>query len=85
MGIENNKPDAIRQMRQAAQGTPIRIAVLKTKYPQGGEKQLIYAITGRKVPPGKLPMDVGCAVFNVDTCASVYRAIAKGRPLIKRL
>lgn len=85
VGIENNKPDAIRQMRQAAQGTSIRIAVLKTKYPQGGEKQLIYAITGRKVPPGKLPMDVGCAVFNVDTCASVYRAIAKGRPLIKRV
>jgi electron transport complex protein RnfC len=58
---------------------------LETKYPQGGEKQLIKAITGREVPPGKLPMDIGCVVFNVDTCASLYRAIVRGIPLIKRV
>lgn len=85
IGIEDNKPDAIAQMRYACENTGIDVCVLKTKYPQGGEKQLIYAVTGRKVPPGKLPMDVGCAVFNVDTCASLYRAIVKKRPLIKRV
>ncbi len=85
IGIEDNKVQAIKAMQKACLHTDIKICILKTKYPQGGEKQLINAITGRQVPPGKLPMDVGCAVFNVDTCASLYRAVKKGRPLIKRV
>ena len=59
--------------------------VLKTKYPQGSEKQLINAVTRREVKAGGLPMDVGCAVFNVDTAASLYRAAVTGLPLIKRI
>ncbi len=85
IAIESNKPDAIATMSHAAEDSDITIVELPTKYPQGGEKQLIKAITGREIPPGKLPMDIGCAVFNVDTCASLYRYITKGRPLIKRV
>ena len=85
IAIEDNKPDAIASMTITAEDSGIRICPLKTKYPQGGEKQLIKAITGREVPPGKLPMDIGCAVFNVDTCASLFRAVSKGRPLTKRV
>ncbi|MBO5222294.1 MAG: electron transport complex subunit RsxC [Clostridia bacterium] len=83
--VESNKPDALATMRATSDGTGISVLELPTKYPQGGEKQLIRAVTGREVPPGKLPMDIGCAVFNVDTCASLYRAIYKGQPLIKRV
>ena len=57
---------------------------MKTKYPQGDERQLIYALTGREVPAGKLPVDVGCVVFNAETCAVIYRAFAYGLPLIER-
>ena len=85
IAIEDNKPDAIASMTVTAEDSGIRICTVKTKYPQGGEKQLIKAITGREVPPGKLPMDIGCAVFNVDTCASLFRAVSKGRPLTKRV
>lgn len=83
--VESNKPDALATMRSTAEGTGIAVLELPTKYPQGGEKQLIRAVTGREVPPGKLPMDIGCAVFNVDTCASLYRAIFRGQPLTKRV
>lgn len=85
VAIESNKPDAIAAMSKAAEDSDIRICELPTKYPQGGEKQLIKAITGREIPPGKLPMDIGCAVFNVDTCASLFRYVSKGRPLTKRV
>lgn len=85
VAIESNKPDAIATMKASCEGTGIHVEVLPTKYPQGGEKQLIKAITGREIPPGKLPMDIGCAVFNVDTCASLYRAVTKGRPLVRRV
>ncbi|MBQ6053302.1 MAG: electron transport complex subunit RsxC [Clostridia bacterium] len=85
VAIESNKPDAIASMSKAAEDSDIRICELPTKYPQGGEKQLIKAITGREIPPGKLPMDIGCAVFNVDTCASLFRYVSKGRPLTKRV
>lgn len=85
IAIEDNKPDAIASMTVTTEDSGIRICPLKTKYPQGGERQLIKAITGREVPPGKLPMDIGCAVFNVDTCASLFRAVSKGRPLTKRV
>ena len=83
--VESNKPDAIATMRSTADGTGIAVMEVPTKYPQGGEKQLIRAVTGREVPPGKLPMDIGCAVFNVDTCASLYRAVFRGLPLTKRV
>lgn len=88
IGIEENKPDAIEVLQNAASldgEADIRIVTLKTKYPQGSEKQLIDAITGRKIPPGKLPADVGAIVDNVDTVASICRAVTKGRPLISRI
>ena len=85
VAIEDNKPDAINTMRAATEETNIAVIEVPAKYPQGGEKQLIKAVTGREVPPGALPMDVGCVVFNVDSCASLYRAYSKGVPLIKRL
>ncbi len=88
IGIENNKPDAIECLRNlAARETEydIQIVPLKVKYPQGSEKQLIKAITGRAVPTGKLPMDVGAVVNNIDTCASIARAVVYGMPLISRI
>ena len=85
IAIEKNKPDAIASMTSACADKNIEIIPLPTKYPQGGEKQLVRAITGREIPPGKLPMDVGCIVLNVDSCASLYRAIIKGVPLTKRV
>lgn len=86
IGIENNKPEAINIMRENAKsfdGTDI--CVLKTKYPQGSEKQLIKAITGREVPVGKLPADVGVVVNNIDTCVSVHSAIKMRRCVLKRI
>jgi len=85
IAIENNKPDAIETMKSVTAKTGIFVVPLSTKYPQGGEKQLIRAIADIEVPPGKLPMDVGCAVFNVDTCASLYRAVVLRRNLVKRV
>lgn len=61
------------------------VDVQHTRYPQGAEKQMIQAVTGRQVPGGKLPADVGCAVFNVDTTAAIYRAVTTGMPLIRRI
>lgn len=86
IGIERNKPDAIKAMRQAVKDIPgVKVVDLKVKYPQGGEKQLIRAVTRRKVPAGGLPMDVGCVVQNVGTAAAVYEAVALGIPLIERI
>ena len=86
IGIEKNKPDAIKIMKQAVKGVPgVKVTELRVKYPQGGEKQLIYAVTRRKVPAGGLPMDVKCVVQNVGTAAAVYEAVALGRPLIQRI
>ncbi|MFC1607615.1 electron transport complex subunit RsxC [Candidatus Latescibacterota bacterium] len=86
IGIEQNKPDAIKTMREAVRDVDgITVSGLKVKYPQGGEKQLIYALTKRKVPAGGLPMDVGCVVQNVGTAAAVYDAVAKNKPLIERI
>jgi electron transport complex protein RnfC len=85
IGIEDNKPIAIDKMLQAVNGTGIKIVKLKTKYPQGGEKQLINAITGRKVPPAKLPADVGVVVQNTSTAYAVFEAVEKGIPLIQRI
>ncbi len=86
VGIEENKPDAIESMKKAAKSLPgVEILTLAKKYPQGAEKQLIYAITGREVPSGGLPADVGCIVMNVDTVAEVSRAVHKGKPLMSRV
>lgn len=88
IGIEQNKPDAIEAMRKAVEeykdGYDITVAELQTKYPQGGEKQLIYAITRREVPKGALPIATGCIVSNVSTAAAVCDAIETGMPLVKR-
>ena len=85
IGIENNKPDAVATMQKATEGTQVQVVSLPVSYPQGSEKQLIYALTGRKVPEGGLPFDVGAIVMNVSTAASVSRAIRKGIPLIERV
>lgn len=86
IGIEDNKPEAVKALRanlETADG--IIIDVLPAKYPQGAEKQLIYAVTGREVPSGGLPAAVGCAVFNAATCKAIYDAVYEGMPLIKRI
>ena len=86
IAVESNKPDAVEALRRAiGADNRIKIDMLKTKYPQGGEKQLIRAVTGREVPPGKLPADAGCVVFNVDTVAAVNRAFSQGLPDIQRV
>jgi len=83
-GIEENKPDAIEAMKKAGTPLGIEIVVLPTKYPQGSEKHLIYAITKKEVPSGGLPMDVGVVVDNVSTARAIYRALQYGEPLIER-
>ena len=86
IGVENNKPDAIAALRSAATGVDgITVKALPVRYPQGGEKQLVYAITKRKVPCGGLPLDVGCVVCNVGTVYAIDQAIRKGMPLIQRV
>jgi electron transport complex protein RnfC len=85
IGIENNKPDAIALMTERTRGTGIEVAGLRVRYPQGAEKQLIYAMTGRKVPSGGLPMDIGCVVQNVATAAAVTEAVLEGKPLYERV
>ena len=82
--IEDNKPDAIAKMREAVQNEErIEVLPLKTKYPQGGERTLIYAATGRKIYSAKLPADAGCIVDNVSTVIAIYRAVCKQTPLIR--
>ncbi len=86
IGVENNKPDAIEELKKLAKNFKgVEIHPLKVQYPQGGEKQLIQAITGREVPSGKLPLEVGCVVNNVGTALAVYEAIQKNKPLIERV
>ena len=85
IGVEDNKPDAIKALETAAKGTAVKIAVLKTKYPQGSEKQLIMAVLKREVPLGGLPLDVGVAVSNVGTAAAIARAVLRGKPLTHRV
>jgi electron transport complex protein RnfC len=86
IGIENNKPDAIQLMQKlTASYEGIRVHALKVKYPQGGEKQLIKAVTGREVPSGGLPVDVGVVAFNVGTVFAVYEAVQKNKPLVERV
>lgn len=86
IGIENNKPDAIAQMSKLVSGEKqISVVPLKVKYPQGGEKQLIKAVTGREVPSGALPISVGAVVTNVATTFAVYEAVQKNKPLFERV
>ena len=86
IGIENNKPEAIKKLRELTKDEPrIEVCELLTKYPQGGERSLIYAVTGRKVNSSMLPADAGCVVDNVDTVISVYMAVCKSTPLMRRV
>ncbi len=86
LAVEDNKAGAIEKMRALLPSYPgIELVVLPTRYPQGSEKQLIQAVTGRQVPPGGLPTHVGCTVFNVSTFAAIYRAVRLGMPLTRRI
>ena len=86
LAVEDNKKGAIKAIENILKNHPgIEIAVLPTRYPQGSEKQLIQALTGREVPPGSLPASIGCAVFNVATYASIYRAVRFGEPITQRI
>uniref|UniRef100_UPI0006CF2835 electron transport complex subunit RsxC n=1 Tax=Clostridium sp. NkU-1 TaxID=1095009 RepID=UPI0006CF2835 len=86
IAIESNKPEAIKLMTELVKDEPrITVCPLQTKYPQGGERTLIYAVTGRKINSTMLPADAGCMVDNVDTVISIYNAVAKSIPLIRRI
>ncbi len=86
IGIEDNKMDAVAHLKSlVGEKADISVEALHTCYPQGAEKQLIQRITGREVPPAKLPADVGCCVFNVGTVAAVYDAVVNGMPLTQRI
>lgn len=86
IGIENNKKDAIQLLTEKAKKySNIEVQPLKVKYPQGGEKQLIKALTKREVPSGGLPIDVGCVVQNVGSVFAIYEAVQKNKPLIERV
>lgn len=86
LAVEDNKPDCISLLKQLTKDDAgISVKAVKTKYPQGSERQLIYATTGRKINSSMLPADAGCIVNNVDTLVAVYRAVAEGKPLIERI
>lgn len=86
LAVEDNKAEAIRMVGTLLEKHGgIELVVLPTRYPQGAEKQLIQAVTGREVEPGKLPVSVGCAVFNVSTFAAIFRAVRQGVPLTERI
>lgn len=86
LGVELNKQDTYTVLRRhLPQNDSIKLCPLVTKYPQGAEKQLIYTLAHREVPSGKLPADAGCAVFNIDTVAAIYRLFVTGMPVIRRI
>ena len=86
IAIENNKPEAIKKLTEMVKDEPkITVCPLLTKYPQGGERSLIYATTGRSINSTMLPADAGCIVHNVDTIYSIYMAVIEGKPLTKRI
>lgn len=86
IGIENNKPDAIKLLSEKCKSVKgVSVVALKVQYPQGGEKQLINAVTGREVPSGALPIAVGAVVSNVGTAFAVYEAVQKNKPLFERV
>ena len=86
IAIEDNKPEAIKKLQELVKGEEkIQVCPLKTKYPQGGERSVIYAVTGRKVNSSMLPADAGCIVDNVDTVISIYNAVCRQTPLIRKI
>ena len=86
LAVEDNKPDCISLLKQMTKNDPqITVKALKTKYPQGGERTLIYAVTGREINSSMLPADAGCIVDNIDTVASIYNAVCKTTPLIRKI
>ena len=87
IGVEDNKQNGIDSMNQviAAQKAPVVVEPLHCRYPQGGEKQLCQAITGKQVPPGGLPANIGCAVFNINTTCAIFRAITQGMPVVNKV
>ena len=86
LGIEDNKPDCIEKLTELTKDEPrIEVCPLMTKYPQGGERQLIYATTGRAINSKMLPADAGCIVDNVETIIAVYNAVKNGQPVLKRI
>ncbi len=86
IGVESNKMDAVAHLRDLlGEGSGIQVVPLKTRYPQGAEKQLIQKLTGRQVPSGKLPADVKCVLFNATTTAAIYDAVYQGIPLTRRI
>lgn len=86
IGIENNKPDAIKHFREILKGNrAIEVCALKVQYPQGGEKQLIKATTNKEVPSGALPIEVGAVVQNVGSIFAIYEAVQKNKPLVERI
>jgi len=86
IAVEDNKLDAINKLEALLINTKmITVCVVKTKYPQGDERQLIYAISGKELPTGKLPADLGFVIFNAETCSAVFRALANGMPLIRKI
>lgn len=85
-GVEDNKPDCIQKLRELTAGEDrMTVVPLMTKYPQGGERQLIYAVTGRSINSKMLPADVGCIVDNVETIVAIYHAVKLGQPLTNRI
>lgn len=86
LAVEDNKPDCIELLKKLVKDEPrIHVKALKTKYPQGSERQLIYAVTGRAINSSMLPADAGCVVNNVDTVVAIYNAVILGRPLMHRI
>ena len=87
IGVEMNKKDAISTLNKviAIKQAPVVVQPLQCRYPQGSEKQLCQSITGRQVPPGELPVEIGCAVFNVSTVWAICRAITTGMPLVRKV
>jgi H+/Na+-translocating ferredoxin:NAD+ oxidoreductase subunit C len=85
IGVEDNKPEGIAALRAAAQGTGIEVVDFPTKYPSGGEKQLIEILTGKQVPSGGLPSEVGVVCQNIGSTVAIYDAVVHGRPLISRV
>lgn len=84
IGIEDNKPEAVKRMRECCPDESFAVFELKTKYPQGGEKQLIYALSGLKVPNGGLPSELGFIVLNISTAYAIYEAVALGKACYSR-
>ena len=84
IAVEDDKPEAVSALARVAGGVAVEIITLKSRYPQGAEKMLVRSVTGRKIPPGKLPFDVGCVVMNAASVAFIARYLKTGKPLLSR-